>query len=39
MWLGEEDRPWIRALIEDFGRLNGRPYREVALFFQEGLLL
>ena len=34
-WLGPEDHAWLRALIEDFARLDGRPYREVAPFLQE----
>jgi len=34
-WLGAEDHPWLRALIDDFARLDGRPYRELALFLQE----
>ncbi len=34
-WLGEEDHGWLRALIDEFARLEGRPYREVASFLQE----
>ncbi len=34
-WLGAEDHPWLRALIDDFVRLDGRPYREVVSFLQE----
>jgi uncharacterized protein len=35
VWLGAEDYAWLRALIEDFVRLDGRPYREVASFIKE----
>jgi uncharacterized protein len=35
VWLGEEDYPWLRALIGDFGRLEGRPYRELVSFLRE----
>jgi predicted nuclease of restriction endonuclease-like RecB superfamily len=35
VWLGEEDHPWLRALIDDFVRLEGRPYREAVSFLQE----
>jgi predicted nuclease of restriction endonuclease-like RecB superfamily len=35
VWLGAEDHAWLRALIDDFIRLEGRPYFEVASFFQE----
>ena len=34
-WLGAEDHYWLRALINDLARLDGRPYREVASFLQE----
>jgi predicted nuclease of restriction endonuclease-like RecB superfamily len=34
-WLGVEDYGWLRILIEDLARLNGRPYREAAAFLQE----
>jgi hypothetical protein len=34
-WIGGADYPWLRALIEDFARLDGRPYREVVAFLQE----
>jgi hypothetical protein len=34
-WLGAEDHPWLRALIDDFVRLDGRPYRETVSFLQE----
>ena len=35
LWLGAEDLAWLRALIDDFVRLAGRPYREVVSFLQE----
>jgi uncharacterized protein len=35
VWLGTEDHAWLRALIDDFVRLEGRPYRQVAPYFQE----
>jgi predicted nuclease of restriction endonuclease-like RecB superfamily len=35
VWLAAEDHPWIRALIDDFARLDGRPYREAVAFLQE----
>lgn len=35
VWLGAEDHAWLRALIDDFARLDGRPYREVVTFLQE----
>ena len=35
LWLGAEDHAWLRALIDDFVRLAGRPYREVVSFLQE----
>ena len=34
-WLFQEDHIWLNALIDDFARLDGRPYREVAAFLQE----
>ena len=34
-WLSPEDHGWLRALIDDFTRLDGRPYREAAAFLQE----
>ena len=34
-WLCPEDHAWLRALIDDFARLDGRPYREAAAFLQE----
>lgn len=35
IWLGAEDHAWLRALISDFVRLGGKPYREVVSFLQE----
>lgn len=35
VWLGPEDHAWLRALIDDFARLDGRAYREVVTFLQE----
>jgi predicted nuclease of restriction endonuclease-like RecB superfamily len=35
VWLGVEDYPWLRALIADFARLDGRRYREAVSFIQE----
>ncbi len=35
LWLGAEDHAWLSALIEDFARLDGRPYREVLSFLRE----
>ena len=35
VWLGVEDYAWLRALIADFARLDGRRYREVVSFLQE----
>ena len=35
VWLGIEDHTWLRVLIEDFARLDGRAYREVITFLQE----
>jgi len=35
LWLGAEDFPWLRALIDDFVRLDGRPYCEVMSFLGE----
>ena len=35
LWLGAEDYGWLRALTDDFARLDGRPQREVASFLQE----
>ena len=32
VWLGPEDYAWLRALIADFARLDGRRYREVVSF-------
>jgi predicted nuclease of restriction endonuclease-like RecB superfamily len=33
--LSPEDHGWLRVLIDDFARLDGRPYREAAAFLQE----
>jgi predicted nuclease of restriction endonuclease-like RecB superfamily len=35
VWLGVEDYPWLRALIDDFARLDGRRYGEAVSFLQE----
>jgi uncharacterized protein len=35
VWLGTEDHLWLRALIADFTRLDGRRYRDVVSFLQE----
>jgi len=35
VWLGVEDYAWLRALIADFARLDGRRYREVVSFLRE----
>jgi predicted nuclease of restriction endonuclease-like RecB superfamily len=35
VWLLAEDYPWLRDLIDDFARLDGRPCREVAALLQE----
>ncbi len=35
VWLGAEDHAWLHALIEDFARLDGRPFREVNPFLCE----
>ena len=35
VWLGTEDHLWLRALLDDFARLDGRPYREVESFLQK----
>lgn len=35
LWLGPEDHAWLRALIEDFTRIEGLPYREALAFLQE----
>jgi hypothetical protein len=34
-WLVPEDHGWLRVLIDDFARLDGRPCREAASFLQE----
>ncbi len=35
VWLGVEDYSWLRALIADFARLDGRRHCEVVSFLQE----
>lgn len=35
VWLGADDYVWLRALISDFVRLNGRRYRDALTFLQE----
>lgn len=35
LWLGTQDYPWLRGLIDDFVRLDGRPCGEVELFLRE----
>jgi predicted nuclease of restriction endonuclease-like RecB superfamily len=35
VWLGIEDHLWLRSLIDDFARLEGKQYREVLSFLQE----
>ena len=35
VWLAVEDHAWLCALIDDFSRLDGRPFQEVVRFFQE----
>jgi predicted nuclease of restriction endonuclease-like RecB superfamily len=35
IWLGTEDHVWLRALIADFARLDGKRQRDVLLFLQE----
>jgi uncharacterized protein len=35
LWLGAEDYPWLRSLVEEMARLDGRPYREARAFLQE----
>jgi uncharacterized protein len=35
IWLGSEDHVWLRALISDFARLEGKHQRDVLLFLQE----
>jgi uncharacterized protein len=34
VWLGSEDHPWLRALLDDFIRLDGRTFREVESYLQ-----
>jgi uncharacterized protein len=35
VWLGTEDHLWLRALLNDFARLNDRTSREVESYLQE----
>lgn len=35
VWLGTEDYMWLRALIADFARLDGKRYRDVVSFLKE----
>jgi uncharacterized protein len=35
VWMGTEDHVWLRALITDFARLDGKRYRDVLSFLQE----
>ncbi len=35
LWLGTEDYAWLRALIDDFTRLDGKRKRDVASFLKE----
>jgi predicted nuclease of restriction endonuclease-like RecB superfamily len=35
VWLGTEDHMWLRALIDDFARLDGKRYRDAVSFLQE----
>ena len=35
VWLGTEDHVWLRALIADFARLDGKRYRDVVSFLKE----
>jgi predicted nuclease of restriction endonuclease-like RecB superfamily len=35
VWLGIEDHLWLRSLIDEFVRLEGKQYRDVAAFLQE----
>jgi uncharacterized protein len=35
IWLGTEDHLWLRALITDFARLDGKRQRDVQVFLQE----
>jgi uncharacterized protein len=34
VWLGSEDHLWLRALLDDFARLDGRTFREVESYLQ-----
>jgi uncharacterized protein len=35
IWLGTEDHGWLRALIADFARLDGKKYRDAISFLKE----
>lgn len=35
VWLGTEDYLWLRSLIDDFARLEGKQYRDVLAFLHE----
>ncbi len=35
VWLGTEDHQWLRTLVADFARLDGKKYRDVLSFLQE----
>jgi predicted nuclease of restriction endonuclease-like RecB superfamily len=35
VWLGTGDHLWLRSLIDDFARLEGKQYRDVLSFLQE----
>jgi predicted nuclease of restriction endonuclease-like RecB superfamily len=35
VWLGTGDHLWLRSLIDDFARLEGRQFRDVLSFLQE----
>jgi uncharacterized protein len=35
VWLGTADHMWLRSLIDEFARLDGKKYRDVLAFLQE----
>jgi len=35
VWLGSEDHLWLRALLDDFARLEGRTFSEIELYLRE----
>lgn len=35
VWLGADDHLWLRVLIDDFARLDGKRYRDVLSFLRE----